>query len=145
MDYSTFIRTGYKPDRFDELKLYLNRAKRIGKPVYVLTMSKEDHFHEKITEKLKELPGVIYALPVNGTIDVIMAGTEKEAKELAKKLYIETSEHIGCVKYDGDNMINFYVTLKDAISIARKKNKPWHVYNPNEDSLDALIKKARLD
>ena len=145
MGHTTYIKDPkQKFDQFELMKFYIDRAIRTRKPVYILTMSRENYLHpEKIAEKLKNIPGVHDALHVNGTIDCITTGTEKEAEELAKKLHVETGETIGCVKYDGQNMINFYVTLKNAISIARNQNKSWHLYDPKKDSLQALIKKAR--
>jgi hypothetical protein len=145
MDHTTYIEdANQKPDQFELLRIHLGRAVASGKPVYVLTLSTENFRHPDSTaESLKKIPGIYEALAVNGTIDCIMSGTEDEVKVLAEKLHVETGDQIGCVKYSGDNMVAFYVMLKDSISIAREKNEPWHIYNPAEDSLDAIIQKAK--
>ena len=145
MTHSTYVEDPkQKFDQFELLRFYIDRAMKTKKPVYILTMSRENYLHpEQIAEKFRNIPGIYDSLQVNGTIDFITSGSEDEVSEIAKRLHTETGEPIGCVKYDGDNMINFYVTLKNAISITRKQNKPWHLYRPEEDSLQALIQKAR--
>ncbi len=144
MGYSTYMedRT-LVADSYDIMGFEIERALRNKKPVYVLSMSREDFNSEDYIKQLREIEGVHYVLPVNGTVDVIVAGHKEEVKNVARKVYEQTGQNIGCVEYNGEDMLSFYITLKEAIDIAREKREPWHFYDPKEDSLEALVEKAR--
>lgn len=151
MGYTTYVEDPkQKPGQFDWLQIYLDRAFRKGKPVYFLVVSREDHMYDAddVVERLKKIPGVDEALPVNGTIGCIATGEREKIEGLAKKIHAEThGEPVGCIEYGAkykNNMTNFYVKIKEALDTTREHKKPWHIYNPEEDSLQALIDKARL-
>ncbi len=73
----------------------------------------------------------------------VTSGDEKAIIDIAKKLYLHTGQNIGCVRYEGQNMTELGLALRRAINIARKNDEAWHIFRPEEDSLDAKIRKAR--
>lgn len=131
----------YVPDQYDKLQMLIGLTMK-GKSVYVLAIPREDISPDTLN-KLKEMKDIPPYIPVNGTIDFVVSGTEEDAKETARRIYEVTGQNIGCVQYTGENMLSFYMALKGAIDSARREGKSWHLLNPNKDSLSALIEAAR--
>ena len=147
MDYTSNVADPkQRPDQFEWLKIYLERAKVENKPVYVLAMSRENYSNpERMLDKLAKIPGVFAALHLNATIDCVTSASKEEAEKLAKEVHTLTGEIIAGVEYDGENMMSFYITISEAISIAREKKEPWYIYDKKVDSLSALIEKVKSD
>lgn len=146
--------TSYAEDKtkgmivFDWLKIQLERAKRKGKPVYVLGFSIENHIYdlEETIERIKKIPGIYDVIPVNGTIECIAFGTEKEIKGLVRKVYIENlGDEIGCVEYteeDKEKIDGPYGKVIMAIRLARRNGEQWHFYDEATESFEALMAEA---
>ena len=147
MVYSNLIEDPkQRPGALDMMDIHLKRARARaeGQEVYVLAMSREDFDDPtEAARTFRDMPGVFEALPVNGTIDVIMRGTAEQAEELARRIHIETGQQIGYVRYEGQAPSRMYMDVRAAITTARKEGKPCRMYDPAKDSLRVIIEQAR--
>lgn len=142
MGYTTFNEKMVpKPDNFEKLKIRLILCGR-DSPIYVLSIPKQEHKEEHIRERCKDIGEIIELIHVNGTYNFIVKGEETKAKNIGHKIYQKTGMNVGCVRYQGEDMMNFYVTLKEAIDIATQRGKGIHVYDHSKDSISALVNKA---
>jgi len=144
MGYSTFIRTGYKSDKFDDLEFMIAMAGR-DKAVYILSIDSnaesEKLYKEYQIDKQKRI------IQVSGTIDIVVKG-EEDAKKEALEIYEKTRQPVGIVKYEGQNMGELYLDIRGAIEAAKDNNMPYFVYNHKTDSLQAKLEaqlKARKE
>lgn len=140
MAYSTFQEMGYPGDNFDRLKFHIRGAGKT-QPVYILAISIEDYPIESVREKMKGVKGIKAIHQVNGTIDLVVKG-EEQAKRVATELYRRTMAPIGIVKYEGQDMCNLYLDLREALDISREEGRMFHFYDQNKDSLQAIVKEA---
>lgn len=137
MSYSTFTEMGYGPSRFDRLEFALQGAGKT-QPVYVLATSIEDYSLEEVREKMQGVEGIYDTREVNGTVDLIVKGREN-AEKVAKELFRRTLSPVSVVQYAGQSMGELYVNLRETLDLARKE-RSYHFYDPEKDSLEAMLK-----
>ncbi len=140
MVYTTFIENGYKPDAYDNLEFAVNWVGK-GISAYVLAIKNSGGVsEEKIKKITSNLDNIERVISVNGYIDVVIKGNNHEG--IANKIHNETKKPLGIVKYNKHNMGKLYCELSEAVDIAEEQRKPYHLYNPKKDSVEALVNKA---
>jgi len=109
-------------------------------PAYVLSIKVENETEVRtLIEKEMKLNDVF---SFNGTVDLIVQGKDF-ALEMAKKVSETTNEQVGVVEYSGQKVEDLYRDMKGAIKLAKDKKVQVHLFNPETDSLEALLKKAQ--
>lgn len=140
MGYTNFIQDpNKKPSSLEKLDWMIEDALSQGKEVYILAMSNENF--RNVGEAIKTyegLTGVHGAICVNGTIDLVIAGDEHDARRIARSLHEKTGERVAIIRYNGT--AHTYLDIREALDVTKQKGEPWHVYNPDTESIDALIK-----
>ncbi|GEM_PF-6218212 len=140
MGHTTFIPDqDRKPSSLDKLDWLLEEAYSSEREVYILAMSKGKLRNpEDIVQQCAKLANISSAILVNGTIDFVVVGDENSAKAVARKLHEQTGEKIAIIKYVP--LGHTYLNIREALDVTERKGDPWHFYNPDTESIDALLK-----
>jgi DNA-binding LacI/PurR family transcriptional regulator len=141
MAYTNFVPDSSKgPSSLERLDWILEDASSRGNELYILAISGANFRNpDDAAKKYAGLRGVHGAVCVNGTIDFIVIGNEKAAKAIARELHEKTGEKIAIIKYNPDS--HTYLDIREAMDVTKKSGDPWHLYKPETESIDALIKK----
>lgn len=138
-NYTTFQK-GHGMDSYDRLEASIQIASK-GEPVHILTLSKESFpTQESYEQRLRKISGIQAVCPVNGTINLVVRGEANNALAIANDVFEQTSEPVGIVRYEKQDMLTFYCLLKAALEIARTENGV-HLY-AKQDSLQYKIETA---
>ncbi len=126
------------------MDLVVMRSKAIARngDAYVLAV-KTDYPAAELKEPLKDMEGYFSVIGLKGRINVVVEG-ERQAKEIANKVFEILESPVGIVKYEDDHhSISIQVDLLKTIRIAKNKGENVHLYDPSTESLEALIEMVR--
>lgn len=139
MAYTSYVDNEMRPDQLDVLESMMEALRKDNKRVYVIAVPRGEYDLDRLKEVCRDIPEVRHAIPVSGTIDIVIGGDQKTAEEIGSRIASCTGEPIGCVEYTQpeEGMINFYRQLKAAIRAAREAVEQVHMYDPSSDSLAA--------
>ncbi len=136
MAYSTFRENGYTPGKHDMFKISLDLARE----PYVIGV-KVGEPNEPLYQKMISVRGVKYAIHLNDMLYLSVDG--KDNVENAKRaIYDETRLPIGAVRYIGQDLGLTYADVAIASDIAIENGERYHEFNPEQDSLQAIVQKS---
>ncbi|RLE44252.1 hypothetical protein DRJ19_00755 [Candidatus Woesearchaeota archaeon] len=160
-EYTTWTLNQRTGGEISRLKFVLEGAygKGCNRLVYVLGTGIEDHPVKNPTKKVKGLVERIikknnlpinlrHVCQINGLVHVVVYGSKKDAKKvqesvekIAREFFCDSRARIGIVEYKGESVGDVYCELYDALRIVREKGGMFHFYDPENDSIDAILRK----
>ena len=148
MSYSTFGDGGPGIDIYGEFAISIADAVKNGGPVFMIGISNEVLDKEKVGELSRDEKILSVIIGYESANFIVMGGI-RDAEYVARRIYKITRKPVGCVEVNPTTLDHLSLRryaweivdrIISAIQEAESSKKQFHIYNPEIDSLEGMIK-----